>query len=49
MAKKQPIRLCSCKLRDNPDTRHAAISIYDAKEHNRYVKIRLVLMLYSFL
>ena len=26
------------KLRDNPDTRHAAISIYDAKEHNRYDK-----------
>jgi len=26
------------KLRDNPDTRHAAISIYDAKEHNRYGK-----------
>ena len=26
------------KLRDNPDTRHAAISIYDAKEHNRYSK-----------
>ena len=25
-------------LRDNPDTRHAAISIYDAKEHNRYDK-----------
>ena len=26
------------KLRDNPNTRHAAISIYDAKEHNRYDK-----------
>ena len=26
------------KLRDNPDTRHAAISIYDAKEHNKYAK-----------
>ena len=26
------------KLRDDPDTRHAAISIYDAKEHNRYDK-----------
>jgi len=24
------------KLRDNPDTRHAAISIYDAKEHPKY-------------
>ena len=23
------------KLRDNPDTRHAAISIYDAKEHEQ--------------
>jgi len=26
------------KLRDNPDTRHAAISIYDAKEYNKYAK-----------
>ena len=26
------------KLRDNPDTRHAAISIYDAKEYNTYSK-----------
>ncbi len=26
------------KLRNNPDTRHATISIYDAKEHNRYDK-----------
>ena len=26
------------KLRDNPDTRHAAISIYDAKEHTQYAK-----------
>jgi len=26
------------KLRNNPDTRHAAISIYDAKEHGRYSK-----------
>ena len=25
------------KLRENPDTRHAAISIYDAKENNEYV------------
>ena len=24
------------KLRENPDTRHAAISIYDAKEHHKY-------------
>ena len=26
------------KLRDNPSTRHAAISIYDAKEFNKYAK-----------
>jgi len=26
------------KLRDNPDTRHAAISIYDAKEFDKYKK-----------
>jgi len=26
------------KLRDNPDTSHAAISIYDAKEYNKYAK-----------
>ena len=26
------------KLKDNPDTRHAAISIYDAKEYNKYAK-----------
>ena len=26
------------KLRDNPDTMHAAISIYDAKEYNKYAK-----------
>ncbi len=26
------------KLKDNPDTRHAAISIYDAKEYNKYTK-----------
>ena len=26
------------KLRDNPDTRHAAISIYDAKEFDKYAK-----------
>jgi len=26
------------KLREQPDTRHAAISIYDAKEHSRYRK-----------
>jgi len=26
------------KLRDNPDTRHAAISIYDAKEYDKYAK-----------
>jgi len=26
------------KLKDNPNTRHAAISIYDCKEHNTYSK-----------
>ena len=26
------------KLKDNPNTRHAAISIYDGKEHNTYAK-----------
>ena len=26
------------KLKDNPDTRHAAISIYDCKEYNKYSK-----------
>ncbi len=26
------------KLRDNPDTRHAAISIYDCKEYDKYAK-----------
>ena len=26
------------KLREQPDTRHAAISIYDAKEHSKYRK-----------
>ena len=26
------------KLRENPDTRHAAISIYDCKEHDKYKK-----------
>ncbi len=26
------------KLKDNPDTRHAAISIYDAKEYSKYAK-----------
>ena len=26
------------KLKDNPNTRHAAITIYDGKEHNKYRK-----------
>jgi thymidylate synthase len=26
------------KLKDNPDTRHAAISIFDGKEHGTYLK-----------
>ena len=26
------------KLKDNPNTRHAAISIYDGKEHSTYAK-----------
>ena len=38
MEKKQSISYVVNKLRDNPDTRQAAISIYDAKEHDKYSK-----------